>query len=358
VVLDGTSTKPSRNDSVLIVKELRITAAYTGVLTLANPGGGGIHCNLTVKDGFTIAGGTIRYAAEFMGGSLDAKGENNYTSLITGGTFQSMGVYFHGRARIDGSFAMNGSSFLGVENGGRLVWANGSVSTNATNDIGMRNSGVFEVTSSGTFSGSMVNETTMIVSGSPTFRGVTNSQDLRVDAGGTLKCSEWGTQEAGTTELRGGTIKMLSDTAFSLLDGRLIGSGTIDGNLPMGYDPQAPGGPIPSCPVLQPGTENAPGTIAISKSFESFTDGASINILFKSLTNFSKVTITGYARLKGALDINFSLDPGTPQQGSFAFMTFGAVAGDFHSKVSTNYYIVSTTVGPTSYTIGYSDMPP
>lgn len=360
VVFDGTSTQPSLDASVRTIKEMQITAAYTGTLTLAAMRDA-LTAELVTTNGFTIASGTVRPSPD-IAGSLVSRGDNGYTSLITGGTFERVRIDVMGdaavatSAKMDGSFTMTSSSIY-VNPGAKLAWTSGSVTQGDIRDIGITNSGVFEISASGTFPNSVSNEGTVIVSGGPTINSFINSLNLRVDAGGTLKCNV-ARQLAGTTELRGGTVKMLTASPYNLVDGTMIGSGSIDGNLTMGWDPNGPGGPQPpTCVSLNPGTAGTPGTIAITQSFQNFSSDGWVEILFKSLTNYSKVTIGGNAALKGTLIVNFTPDEGTPMKGSIVPMTYGSVTADFDYKTSFNYYITSVNVGPTSYTVNYSNLP-
>jgi hypothetical protein len=122
-------------------------------------------------------------------------------------------------------------------------------------------------------------------------------------------------------------------------DGSLVGTGTVDGNLVLGYDPAA-GQPPQTSPSIAPGiagVNNGIGVLTITQSFQIFSTGANTYINLDGTGQIDRIVVQGsYAALNGKAhvvkDWNYQPSKGT----TVAFMTYNAVSGDFASAIVYN----------------------
>ncbi len=137
---------------------------------------------------------------------------------------------------------------------------------------------------------------------------------------------------------------------LSIHNGSIIGNGTINGNLTLGYDPNIYG-QQQSNAMIAPGFVTSspddpftfvytPGTLAITQSFQMFASGTSMYIDITASGAFDKVTVGGYAALSGTLVINPSRDYHPPPI-TITFLTASTFADgsgqatDFSQKTVT-----------------------
>ncbi len=333
-------------DTVTKVQDIDIRAGYAGTIRittfLGNPS------SLEVTNSFHMVGTDGVIANSFAGGwsYLYLTGSSSFT--WSGG--KSWGVDFvlgsstnHGViGRIDDHVWFNNSA---LENYGMFTWVTGRIMVDAGNTswIYNRPGGTFEVQSAGPFSAT-----------DPPERNVglfTNQGDLRftssgvriaadfLNAGGTVRrypglvqLDYKAEQTSGTFELRGGTVKTAgSDHALRIYDGSILGQGTVDGNLTLGYDP-ALGPPPRTFPTISPGIGGGNlGTITINQSFQIFSPDA-YTVIDVNSTGIDKIAVLGqggYAALNGDLVVNIDPAYTPPHPTDLSFLTAPAIRGDF-----------------------------
>ena len=116
-------------------------------------------------------------------------------------------------------------------------------------------------------------------------------------------------QTAGTFEIASGaTAKLTGDgQVLRIYDGLIGGSGTVDGNLTLGYDPGY--GPVlATSPVLRAGpADDTMGNLTVKQSFQAFSAWSNVLVKVGDGGATSKLVVLGHhAALLGNLTINWA----------------------------------------------------
>jgi hypothetical protein len=115
---------------------------------------------------------------------------------------------------------------------------------------------------------------------------------------GILALSGAAEQTGGWFKLNGGNWRMTDPTkALNIRDGAIVGSGTVDANLTLGYpNPADPN----TTPVLSPGAPGGGGvigTITVTRSFHLFS--GEVHIEITGPNTYDKIAVTGHAAISG-----------------------------------------------------------
>ena len=116
--------------------------------------------------------------------------------------------------------------------------------------------------------------------------------------GGTTALGEY-RQISGVTKIDSATLKSLNPYPVQIRNGSLVGTGTIDGNLVLGYDPAQPGWQ-PSSPGISPGIGvEGIGRIDVTGAFHMFSDGSLLAIDLNAQGQMDLIAVNEYAVVNG-----------------------------------------------------------
>ena len=158
-------------------------------------------------------------------------------------------------------------------------------------------------------------------------------------------------QYSGTTELYDNPFVELDGPGdhIHIHGGKLIGNGTLDGNLTLGYEGDATAGDATINPgwtttVMGFPVSYTPGTITVTQSFEMFDTTNTMRIDVIASGGFDKVVVQGLsANLKGTLDLNNSAYK--PEMGVMVdFLNATTIGGVFTTKT----YFIGNWSHPTN----------
>ena len=168
----------------------------------------------------------------------------------------------------------------------------------------------------------------------------------RID-GGSLFINGLAEQNAGVFELLNGSTVTVGgpDVALRIYSGMIVGTGTVNANLTLGYDGACPppwGGII--SPGIDTGVQSSDpnsvtrgiGTLTIAGEFQIFSGTMVIDV--DASGQFDKVVVQGkYAAVTGTLSMRNDVRYKPPQLVSLPFFTFQSLIGDFTNKTWNNY---------------------
>lgn len=343
------------------VKDVTIPSGYTSKLVLNNP--------LTINAGKLTqdsAGGAI------VGYSLSAtptRGTLNITNSSrwewTGGHISDITVNVANQSVTTVSpltFTRNMSgSDIYVNDKCRLEWTGGPVNVvdpQKNSNIYIVNCGTFVITAGQTWGAVQVTTPSYfqvynngIVASGPngtaTIKGDYFTSGTTRISSGTLEIQGRAEQTSGTFELRNGSTVTVGgpDVALRIYDGSIIGTGTVNANLTLGYDGACPppwGGTI--SPGIDTGVQSSDpnsvtrgiGTLTIVGEFQIFAGTMVIDV--NASGQFDKVVVQGkYAAVTGTLSMRNNVLYKPPQLVSLPFLTFQSLIGDFTTKTWNNY---------------------
>ncbi len=257
---------------------------------------------------------------------------------------------------------MDGSAIV-LQNSSRMYWNDGNIdvvnpSANSSIAIGMgcefviQSSGTWGMTDAPTvgtyFAVGNYGKVHVKSGANATINGDYTTDNYTFVESGTITVTKRAVQTYGIFELKsGGTVK-LTTKPLNIAEGSLVGTGTVDGNCTLGYDPNL-GVPVPPSTTasISPGRSDSTnpdriGTLTITAQFQMF--GGTMWIDINKYGVFDTVVVQGaYAALSdGRLEVSNGPEF-TPDTGVyFYFVTGNSVAGFKAENVNilNNYWIL------------------
>jgi hypothetical protein len=201
---------------------------------------------------------------------------------------------------------------------GELDWLNGEVQAGPSSktkmtSIHVQSGGVFNLEANGAAFGYTGDPQTVQIDNQLGGRVVLNSAGAATLGAiyttyGTTELQHGTLYIHGSAEQTGGEFRIFNNSAvtvastntLAIRSGNVIGTGTINGNLILGYAPQD-NKPL-TTPVLSPGGGKVTGTITVNGNLQMFSGEMHIEV--STATDFDKVVVTGYAALGQVADPN------------------------------------------------------
>ncbi len=343
------------------VKNVTISNGYNKSIILSNP--------LTVSDGalgMAVPGSAFRGSAA---GAPVAHGTLNITSgtafswysgdlidvtvNVTNGSILNVA-----NSSTLGQRSMDGSAIV-LETVSKMVWSEGNVSvTNpgANSSIVIELGSEFIIQSSGTWGMTaaptevtyftVYNSGTVYVKpdAAATFNGDYLTDNYTLVESGMITLTRKAVQTGGYFELKGGGTVKVTSNPLNIEEGSLIGTGSVDGNCTLGYNPNL-GVPVPSSTTasISPGAisgfgDFGIGTLSVTGNFQMF--GGRMLIAIDDKGNYDSVSVQGYAALGGKLEATRYYEY-LPETGvSLQIISAGSFIGSFNSvNIMHNYWI-------------------
>lgn len=350
VVFDGTSKGECTISEAAKVAVVDIKATFEGKLTI------GLGNGLEATDEFKMAGGTVYSSASAL---VQISKKLTWSGGTVEGAFVRIGSDSNdtATATIAGDVASDGGRF---ENFGTLTWASGNISVGSTSktEIYNQSGATIDIQSAG----KIYDPNDLNLASSLGL--LQNEGLLKFRSNGTTTVGRMNFNNLGTTEVHSGiaefkeeayqsqsgsifelknnsTAKFVNDgQVFRIYNGTIIGNGTINGNLTLGYDGEG----AASEATIDPGWTTTvvgfpvvytPGTITITQSFHMFDTTNVMRIDGTASGAFDQVVVTATAIINGVAWVNPSSDYHPPLGTKVEFLKAGQVQDDFVTKTLT-----------------------
>jgi hypothetical protein len=314
ITLNGTGKLVNSTSSANALGNLN-TISSTGSLTLAS------NANFSTIGSFSNSGTlTVNKGSQFT---------------VTTGTLTNLS----GGTLTGGAYTVGGTMQLPSSNGGIASNAANLTLTGTSTKIMDGTSNAFSTFNSNTGSFTLASSATLTTASS----NFTNSGTVLVSKGTTLTVGGTGNsynQSAGTTTVDG-TLVGNGTTGISVTGGKMLGAGTLKGNVSIGG-----GG---TTPTINVGDAGKAGLLKITGTYAQLSTGT-MNVSIGGTTvgtKFSQLQVSGAASLGGTLTAAL-VNGFTPTVGqTFTVVTASSVTGTFSNSTiaisSTEHFAVSYT---------------
>lgn len=338
----GINVAPLFTSNLYILSKLYIKS-YTKepALNLAGSGriGGGV---------FPGPGGGPARGSIYIGETINGNSSKPATMYWTGGSLEYLDIYVDANSKVTVDGVASPKAMIQTEFyvDGLLDWYRGNVTVPGVSKVVIQSGGTFDIAAGGYSWGnagpSLTTENYGYVrkfaGGVAELGGdYSSSGRTRIEAGTLHHSGQYISQTAGMYELYAGTTSKVTNTnGLRIFDGGIIGLGTVDGNLKLGYVPGAVGAGFEH-PSITPSIDGVHGTLTITGNFDMLSGGASMHITVDAAGKNSKVEVTGVhtATLNGTLWLTVSQEYKPPPDTRQTFLTAFGIVGDFSRKEST-----------------------
>jgi hypothetical protein len=249
---------------------------------------------------------TVTDELDWTGGTMSGPG-----STTSSGVFNSSGS---GTKTLSGRSLTNAGTATWTGTGGITV-QNGAGLDNTASATFLIKSDTFLSSGPGTF----FNEGTLVKLASSATTTIAipfvNTGTVEVDTG-TLRFSGAYIQNAGVTELAGGTLTAAA--SVSILGGRLSGSGTVNGD-------------VINLGLVSPGDDGTAGVLTINGGYTQGETGVLLIDLggLSAGTAYDQLVVSGTAALGGTLVVDLINDFQPRAGDAFVIVTYGSHNGTF-----------------------------